>query len=188
MKATVVFGSTLAAIIAINWAVDRLDKRDAAPPEAGGDEIYPDATFRKVSILTTDKNGIPTYRMNAEIIRHFTDGTTELMQPVLLVETKDSKRPWRIVAKKGVTDENSKEAILKGEVTIDREGSQTEDPVHLVSKDITIDYDNSFAHTDAITTMESGDHSVSGKGMNLWFERPGRIRLLEKVKGRHVFQ
>jgi LPS export ABC transporter protein LptC len=178
----ILFGIMLVAS-GISWGVFALDDHFRSKAEASAPAMprYVDAHYFNALIIVTDENGLESHRTITPEMLHFSDDTAEAFYPVTLLQ-RGEEAPWEIRAERATMDNSTKLAFLHDEVIIDRQASPLNDAVHIVSRDVALDFNTNFAHSAAFTTMLSGQQFTSGTGMDAWFTEPARIQLLADVK------
>lgn len=164
------------------WLSSWLQSREEDRREAGH---APDYYLETLKFTTMDAEGRPARRLRAERMVHYADDdSTELTAPRLTVF--DAERPpWEIQAERGWVSGDGELVLLQGEVQIDREAAQGVRPVHIVTRDLRVQPEQSFAETDQAVEARSRGDRVRSDGMQIWFDGPVRIKLLSNVRGRY---
>ncbi|OOY98423.1 LPS export ABC transporter periplasmic protein LptC [Solemya velum gill symbiont] len=161
------------------------EKLNASSASISEVERYADAEFHNALIRVTDSGGIQRYLTQANRVIHYTDETSEVVGASLLVN-QDKGSPLLLVSDRVTLLNNNKQAILHGSVRVDREASDDNPAAHITSRDVSIDYEKKYAHSDAFTTIESDSQVTSGTGIDIWFDGPTRIRLLSNARSRYT--
>ena len=118
-------------------------------------------------------------------MEHFpNDDSTQLQRPRLEIHD-DDRPPWKIRSERGWVSGDKQLVLLQGEVHIDREAAPEVRPLHIVTHDLRVQPDNNYAETDAAVHATSRDDWLDSVGMQLWFARPIRVKLLSQVRGRY---
>lgn len=129
--------------------------------------------------------GFPARSLTAQRMLHYADdNSSELSRPRMMV-LEQEKPPWVVRATMGWMSGDGTQVQLRGEVNIDRESGQGIRPTHLVTRDLNINTETQFAHTDQKVFITSLDDKVESVGMQSWLKAPVRIQLLSKVRGRY---
>ena len=184
-KAIAILTTVILAGAGIALFVSHLEERLNASSTPISDQLrYADAEFHNALIRVTDSDGKQRYLMQASRVTHYIDETSEVTNTSLVVsQEKDS--PLQLNADSATLMNNNKQAILHGNVRINREPSANNPAVLITSRDVSIDYENKYAHSDAITTIKSDSQVTSGEGIDIWFDGPTRIRLLSNARSRY---
>ncbi|OOZ42948.1 LPS export ABC transporter periplasmic protein LptC [Solemya elarraichensis gill symbiont] len=185
-RATSVLVPVILAGAGIALFVSHLEERLSASSASIADQArYADAEFRNALIRVTDSDGKQRYLTQASRVIHYTDETSEVVDASLLVR-QEKGSPLLLDADRATLMNNNKQAILHGNVHVDREASADNQAAHITSRDVSIDYEKKYAHSDAFTTIESDSQVTSGTGIDIWFDGPTRIRLLSNARSRYT--
>jgi LPS export ABC transporter protein LptC len=185
-KAFSVLVAVILAGAGIALFVSHLEERLNASSASISDQArYADAEFRSALIRVTGSNGKQRYLTQASQVMHYTDETYEVIDASLVVN-QEKGSPLYLVADRATLMDNNKQAILHGNVRVDREASADNPATHITSRDVSIDYEKKYAHSDAFTTIESDSQVTSGTGIDIWFDGPTRIRLLSNARSRYT--
>jgi lipopolysaccharide export system protein LptC len=164
------------------WLSSWLHSREESGREVGR---VPDYYLETLQFTTMDAQGRPARRLRAERMVHYADDdSTELAAPRLTVYDQ-GRPPWEIQAEQGWVSGDGELVLLQGEVQIDREGAAGVRPVHIVTRDLRVQPEQSFAETDRAVDARSDGDRVRSDGMQIWFDGPVRIKLLSNVRGRY---
>lgn len=180
---TVILLLTLAAG---SWwlAQDQVPDKDPVEQADTGDR--PDYYVKGLVLTTTDPDGNPSRSLSAAELRHYLqDESTEVESAALTLYTDDGN-PWRVAAASGWVSADGEEVLLKGPVTLDREGGPDNRPLKLETRDLRIQPREGYAETDEKVTVVSDQDRVEAVGFQAWLKRPTRIKFLAQVKGRYV--
>lgn len=167
----------------ISWGIFHLDAHFTAKAQAEAEALprYTDAHYFNALIIVTDTQGLESHRTTTPELLHFSDDTAEAITPYTILQ-RGEEAPWHLQAEFATLDNASNQAMLHDEVIITRDASPLNEQAHIVTRDLAIDFNTQFAHTEAFTTLQSGTQFTSGTGMHAWFEEPSRIELLSNVK------
>ena len=182
-KRTVFLTVLLLLAGALTWWL----KRETEPPAAGPvpGPHRPDFTVDDFTITTMDLSGAPARRLTAREMRHYPDDdSTELDLPRLTLFNQDAP-PWLIRSERGWVSPDGELVLLLGRVFIDRDGTEEEAPMHLVTRDLRVQRQAEYAETDQPVSANSGSSQVQAVGMQAWLGEPMRIKLLSRVRGRY---
>lgn len=139
-------------------------------------------------VTTMTMDGKPARRLEASRMRHYLDDdTTELDSPYLKV-FKTETPPWNVTSEQGWISSDGNLVLLTGHTVMDRKGSESHAPLHLVSSNVRIQPDQDYAETDEPVTVISGPNRIDSIGMQAWLREPNRFKFLSKVKGHYVSQ
>jgi lipopolysaccharide export system protein LptC len=89
-------------------------------------------------------------------------------------------------AERGTTKDGSKQIMLQGNVVIFRRQLSAGDlALKINTSELLVRPDESYAETDQLITITSGEHSLQSTGMKAYFN-DGRVELLSRVRGKYV--
>jgi len=190
MKEIVSIAATLGLVLAVTLFLNILEKsgeRIAPADKPGPAEPQPDVQIRNATILKTDDFGYHKYHLHAERVEHYLQRSTELENLRLMVSSSGNDTDWLLTAEAGWMDEASKQLLLHGEVLVNQRKEGSPDITGL-TRDMLVDYANTLAYSSAPATLLNGQNMTSGTGLAINFSRPGKISLLSRVSGTHVFE
>jgi LPS export ABC transporter protein LptC len=189
MKEIVTTVATIGLILAITLFLNVLEHSEpqTARTEPGTGEPQPDVQIRNATMLKTDDFGYHKYFLHAERIKHYLQRSTELEDLRMMVSSSSDASDWLLTAEAGWMDASSKQLLLHGEVLVHQRKEGSEDVTGL-TRDMIVDYANSLAYSNSSATLLNGQNMTSGTGLAINFTRPGRISLLSRVSGTHVFE
>lgn len=78
---------------------------------------------------------------------------------------------------------NQDTIFLPGRVIIDRLAGTATNPYHIITQDLSLNTETSYAETDHAIRIESGTHWITAIGMQGWLQKPIRIKLKNQVRG-----
>jgi LPS export ABC transporter protein LptC len=190
MKEIVSIAATLGLILAVTLFLNILEKsgeRIAPADKPGPAEPQPDVQIRNATILKTDDFGYHKYHLHADRVEHYLQRSTELENLRLMVSSSGNDTDWLLTAEAGWMDESSKQLLLHGEVLVNQRKEGSPDITGL-TRDMLVDYAKTLAYSSAPATLLNGQNMTSGTGLAINFSRPGKISLLSRVSGTHVFE
>ncbi|MCB1762560.1 MAG: LPS export ABC transporter periplasmic protein LptC [Gammaproteobacteria bacterium] len=143
----------------------------------------PDYFLKHFTITTMGLQGSPDKRLSARAMIHFPDDdTTELDNPIVTIHEED-RQPWKVHAETGWVSGDKELLFLQGKVNIERPDAPGLRPFHIVTSDLRIQPGNNYAETDAVAHIQSRDDWVDSTGLQIWFAKPIRVKLLANVRG-----
>lgn len=146
----------------------------------------PDYYVEGLTGITMDSEGRPSQRLTAERMTHYPDDdSTELILPRMTLYDEQGRPPWRARSEKGWVSGDGEVILLQGEVHIDRSMSKDVRPIHITTRDLRIQPTDNYVESDAQTHMVSHQDTIDSKGIQVWFSKPVRIKLLANVRGRY---
>ncbi|MCB1760319.1 MAG: LPS export ABC transporter periplasmic protein LptC [Gammaproteobacteria bacterium] len=180
-----VIGVVLLLWVAASGWLSRVEER---PSQYRADTHAPDYYLQSFTASTMGIDGRMEKQLSAARMEHFPDDdSTELESPVLSIH--DAERPpWRIRSERGWVSGDKQLLLLQGQVHIDREEAQGVRPLHIVTRDLRVQPDNNYAETDAEAHATSREDWLTSVGMQLWFARPIRVKLLSQARGRYEIE
>jgi lipopolysaccharide export system protein LptC len=181
----IVIGSVLLLWIAASgWLSHIEEKPRQYQPQAHAPDYY----LKNFTASTMGLDGRMEKQLSATRMEHFPDDdSTELERPLLSIH--DAERPpWKIRSERGWVSGDKQLVLLQGRVHIDREEAPGIRPLHIVTHDLRVQPDDNYAETDAEAQATSHDDWLTSVGMQLWFARPIRVKLLSQVRGRYEIE
>ena len=185
MKELLTILTTIGLMLAVTLFLRSLEKPRTVAVSTQPDPDQADIRIKNIRMLKTDEFGYHKFHLRADEARHFLRKATELEKLRLLVSSTEAS-DWLITAESGWMDDSRKQILLQGEVLVHQEQNDNRD-VTGITRDMIVDYASSLAYSTSAATLLSDDNMTSGTGMFIKFSTPGRIRLLSRVTGSHVF-
>ena len=143
---------------------------DLAPPQPPDPE-RPDYIVRDLRIIEMTSEGVPGRIVEAKSLRHYSGlDATEAEHPILTIFHEGAEN-WRVRS--------------EGEVQIDRSAVGNIEPLRILTRNLRVLNQGTYAETPHETRIESIRHQVKGTGMKAWLEAPVRVKLLAQVQGHH---
>ncbi len=174
------------ALLSLGWWLNRLTQPEEILERST--ERSPDSYAEGLVIRAFDDHGALKQRLQSQAMRYFEDtGITELQHP-LFWHYNQQGPPWTMQANQGLIRRSERSLYLPGQVVIDRPGSEVSLPLHIITRDLTLFFDDSFATTRSAVRIESDDQWVTATGMEAWLQDPARLKLLHEVRGYYEFQ
>jgi lipopolysaccharide export system protein LptC len=148
-------------------------------------EHIPDYYLEGYTATVLDEEGKPSQRLVAEKLTHYPDDdSTELKQPRLTI-FDEGRPPWRIRSETGWVSGDGEVILLQGKVNIDRSEVPGVRGMHIATRDLRVQSKDNYVESEAVITVRSGRDRLSAKGIQAWFSKPVRIKLLANVRGHH---
>ena len=153
----------VAVLLSLGWWMNRLTQPDEIRPP--GVRLYPDSYAEGLVVRTYDEQGALKQQLHSQGMKHYEKkGVTELQQPVLWHYNPQSP-PLQMQAQDGLINRNGGSLHLPGRVVIDRPSGADLAPLHIVTQDLTLYFDDSFATTDGPVRIESDNQWMTATGM-----------------------
>jgi lipopolysaccharide export system protein LptC len=176
----------VAALLSLGWWMNRLTQPEEVRQPS--DRLTPDAYAKGLVVRTYDEKGALKQQLQSQGMEYFEKtGITQLQQPVLWHYNLNSP-PWQMRAQDGLIQRSEETLYLTGQVVIDRPSGVDSAPLHIVTQDLTLRFQNSHATTDGPVRIESDAQWVTATGMEAWLKEPLRLKLLHEVRGYYEFQ
>ena len=143
----------------------------------------PDYYLEGFTATTMNDKGRPSQRLRAKKMIHYPDDdSTELWEPKLTLYDEE-RPPWRVKSEMGWVSGDGEVLLLQGEVKIDRSEIPGVRPMHITTRDLRVQPKDNYIETDAEVQSHSGKNRLDAVGMQAWFNKPVRIKLLANVRG-----
>jgi lipopolysaccharide export system protein LptC len=172
----------MAAIGVVTWWQQQEGEAPRRPPPAG--PRRPDYTVEKFTVTMMNQKGLPQRQLAAPLLRHYADdGSSVLDDPVLTLFTQDGP-PWVIRSRTGWVSQTGDRVVLRGNVRVDRVGTEELRPVHLRTAELHVQPREDYAETDTPVKIASGgDWVKSSAGAQAWLHKRLRVKLLGRSHG-----
>jgi len=172
----------LSALAAGSWWLSRDTEQDLGyQPKPHSLDYYLE-NFRATAM---GMNGEPDKQLSGQRMAHFPDDdSTELTAPQMTLYDEHSP-PWKIRSERGWVSGDKQLILLQGMVNIDRNGAPGVRPMHIITRDLHIQPEENYAETDQDVFVRSDEDRLESRGMQAWFAKPMRIKLLANVRGRY---
>lgn len=178
-KRPLIIAAILFLLVTGSWLLlDSSDTKKRARPTQAPDFFVEGLTARTFNTL-----GNLRYQLAAETMTHNpNDGSTTLTSPV--INFFDAKKPsWHITAQQGWVSADGEKVVLSGAVNANRQASKTNTPIHIVAEDFHIEPNKGYIETDNKVELSSLNNRAEAVGMQAWFDKPAKIKLLSKARG-----
>lgn len=145
----------------------------------------PDYFLEDFTATVMDSTGKPRYLLQATNMKHYPDDNSMALVKPRFRLYRDNLAPWRAKSDKGLIYETTRVIHLNGNVIMERDATQSEAPVKLVTRDLLIRTKEGYAETHALVKITSEQSKVTAVGMRLYLA-DGRLELLSNVQGSYV--
>jgi lipopolysaccharide export system protein LptC len=175
-----------ALVLSLAWWVNELRRPELKRPELARDT--PDTYAVNLLVKQYDEDGRLQQILQTPRMTHYEKrDITELSQPEVQRFSIDEP-PWRMKGERGIADHGQEKLFLPGRVVIEREAIGDLAPYHIITEDLTIHPADSYAETSEAVRIHSGKDRVSAIGLQVWFDEPSRLNLLNRVRGYYEFE
>ena len=178
-KRPLLIGFVLLLLVAVSWwMANSTETKERSKPTPAPDFFVEGLTAR-----TFNTQGNLRYQLTAVTMTHNPDdGSTRLTSPV--ISFFDARKPsWHITAQQGWVSSDGELVILSGAVNANRQASNTEAPMRIIADDFRIQPNKGYLETDNRVELSSLNNRAEAVGMQAWFEKPVKIKLLSKARG-----
>ena len=150
------------------------------------DNAVPDMYMEEFKTYIMGEDGRPRYELHASYMAHFSyDNHNEFTSPKFIYYRPDESQ-WVMSAERGTTIDGSKQIMLQGNVIIfRRQLSAGDSALKINTSELLVRPDDSYAETDQLITISSGEHRLQSTGIRAYFNE-GRVELLSRVRGKYV--
>jgi lipopolysaccharide export system protein LptC len=175
-----------ALVLSLLWWVNELRRTETKQPEIARDT--PDTYAVNLQVKQYDREGrlqqiLQTPRMNHYEKRDI----TELSQPKVR-RFRPGQPAWRMQGEKAIADHRQETLFIPGRVVIERTAKGDYSPYHIVTEDLMIHTADDYAETSKPVRIDSAEDRISAIGLQVWFEEPSRVKLLNRVRGHYEFR
>jgi lipopolysaccharide export system protein LptC len=175
-----------ALVLSLVWWVNELRKTESKKPEHASDT--PDSYAINLLVKKYDSEGRLQQILQTPRMNHYEKrGITELSQPEVL-RFRSDQPPWRMQGENGIADHHQETLFLPGRVVIERKAKGDYSPYLIVTEDLMIHAADSYAETPKPVRIDSAKDRISAIGLQVWFDEPSRVKLLNQVRGHYEFK
>jgi lipopolysaccharide export system protein LptC len=176
---------SIAVLLSLGWWISRLTEPEEVRPTGVG--RYPDSYADGLVVSTYDEQGNLKQRLQSQEMQYFEKtGLTELEQPVFWHHNQQAP-PLRMWAEQGLIRRSEETLYLPGPVVIDRSAGVNSVPLHIITRELTLRFKDSYANTHGPVRIESEKQWITATGMEAWLEESLRFKLLRDVRGYYEF-
>jgi lipopolysaccharide export system protein LptC len=144
----------------------------------------PDYYMHNFRMLKFGIDGKPVNQVEASRMRHYPgDQHSELDKPKVRFYRPQGS-PWLLISDTGNISGDQKTVKLNGKVFIERKASPVNKAVTVVSRNLVVYPDRSFAHGEEAITISGPGHRLQGIGVNAWFQQD-KLEILSNVRSQH---
>ncbi len=182
-RRTLILGGVLLAVLGGTRLLLETSSRGGLPTEQ--EPHNADYFLENFTNTVLNDHGTPFRRLSADRMLHFPDDdSTELTNPHLTLFQNEHPL-WQIQSEQGWLSGDGKLLLLNGPVTLDRAAAGKIRPLHIVTRNLRVQPEESYAETDEQITVTSLGSRLESRGIQVWFKEPVRIKFLANVKGRY---
>lgn len=166
------------------WIINRQPESPSAATAQYPDS--PDGYMENFTTTIMNAEGQPSYTVTAAYMAHFpVDDHAEFRAPFITLK-REPDHYWTIAAEQGRAEQGAEIIHLLGEVLMHRHAAADDAvEVKIVSRDVTVLPDASYAETRQPTHISQGVHQLQSVGLKAYFEE-NRLQLLAQVRGVYV--
>jgi len=138
--------------------------------------------------LQMDELGAPDNKLAADYAVHYRDmSEIELIKPVN-TSYKLSLPTWVTYSETGVVLDSGDKLFLNGKVIINKVVNDPINSLKINTTNLVLEPNRHYAETADWAELLTETDTLSGVGMQLYYQAPMRLDLLAKVRGRHVYK
>lgn len=168
-----------------NWLVTTFKSTTVSGPQEARHD--PDLFAEGVTSTVMDAKGNPRYRLTAELINHYPDDKSVILQAPRLEYYRQQLPPWTAESDTGRIYDQGRQVFLDGPVSMHRPAEGTQPATHLYTLDLLVLPEDDYAETAAAVKIKSGESELSGTGMRVYMSE-GRLEIMAKGEGVYVFR
>lgn len=174
----------LVVLAGVSWYIGNglLDPPPAEPVKVSQRPVH---SLQGLRMAIYADDGSLSRRLNAKSLHGYPNRTTELDAPTLSL-IGERQTAWELRADQGWLSDDGELLLLSGPVQIERPASADQPPMRLETRDLRVQPEAKYAETDAPVHAVSLDNELNATGMQAWFGRPGRLKLLADVRARYA--
>jgi len=134
-----------------------------------------------------NSEGILDNKLQSEYVMHYQEkDEIHLTRPIIFTY-KPLTPEWVTHSETGLVTEGGEHLFLQGKVTIDRVADTTHRAVTIVTRDLHVQPNSSYAETDQRAELVTGLDRMAGVGVQFFYKEPMVIKLLSQVRGQHAY-
>ena len=180
-RKNLIIGGVLLILAGTSWWL--AERTGVEESDSQADEHTPDYFLEGFTGVKMDASGKPEQKLVAQRLTHYPDDdSTELKQPRLTLYD-EGRPPWRVRSETGWMSGDGEVLLLQGVVNIDRSAAPGVRPTHIITRDLRVQPRDNYLESDAEVHMRSLNDRLDAKGMQIWYSKPVRIKLLANVRG-----
>jgi lipopolysaccharide export system protein LptC len=162
------------------------EQTSVKPKRIVKDTKIPDSFMENVTTYLMDKTGKPQYEIEAGYVAHFPhDDHSDFTSPHVIFHSPNGEQ-WELSAEHGASMHGTDQIVLHGEVVMNRKQANSKNAdLKIKTSELLINPASSYAETDQIITLTSGESTLQANGIRAYFDQE-RVELLSKVKGVYV--
>jgi lipopolysaccharide export system protein LptC len=176
----------LAAILSIGWWLREIMQPEIESQRAASEN--PDYIADNLKVYVYGDEGLLIQKLETPHMEHFESTASSIFTTPILWRYNTVSPPWRMQAEKAIAYSDSDTIHMPGRVIMDREGSATHPPYHIVTSDLSVETETAHTTTDAPIRVDSNQQWIEAVGMEGWLKAPVKLNLLSQVRGRYVFE
>lgn len=170
--------------VASGWVFDSIDIKPTLTKEKLRHD--PDYFLKNFTATTIDKQGKPSYKIQAHHLEHYPDDNSMKLQQPLFSFYENNKIIWTAQANKALIFQNNEKIHLTGQVILNQISfEQNNPPVILMAEQLTIEPKNNLAHTKTKVKLQKGSDTIQSTGMRADMSK-NRIEFLHKTRSHYV--
>lgn len=164
------------------WGLQNYEDKKAVTATDEADPHFVDLFMRDFSLTNMDKNGNPSYTLQASYFEHYNDNTRSLIEKPVIHLLQTNNR-WMISAKTGEIDNEHNIIILHEDVVMQQQ--ETDFPVRVETSQLEIDTVSQIARSHQTVNIIHKDLHLQSEGMIL-NNASGVLELLANVRGNYA--
>lgn len=144
----------------------------------------PDFYFEGFFVRSFDENGKNEFLIEGDKLSHFpTKKQTEFNDNIFTYYGTEVN-PWVIKSKNGFAKDNNSLITFNGDVTIDKDETESTEYVHIKTADLFVKPNIGIATTKSFINIDTNNSNINGNGMNVNMKKD-QLEILNNVKGTH---
>ncbi|MDX3907878.1 MAG: LPS export ABC transporter periplasmic protein LptC [Pigmentiphaga sp.] len=155
----------LAALVAGTWWAADYAQRAVVqdPPRRLTHEI--DSYAENFVMVRSDKNGMPTTRMEGDLLEHYPDDDSSEVTQFRAVSQRPERSTMTASSQHARMDQDGARVVLRGDAQLRRLPGQGRPLLDVRSEEVTLLPDEDVAFTDLPANVVNGSTHIQGRGM-----------------------
>lgn len=173
--------------IASGWIFESIDKSPIRKNEKLRHD--PDYFLKGFTSTTMDNSGKPAYQVKAELLQHYPDDDSMVLQQPFFSFYENNIKNWTAQSNEAIVLQKSDNIHLNGGVVLNQivSSKKNHTPVKIITDQLTIEPEKNIAHTKSKIKLHKGNSYIQSLGMRADISK-NRIEFLSRTRSHYVLQ